>query len=317
MQIEFWGTRGSIPTPSVLARGFSTAKYGGNTTAVSVTSADGLRVLLDAGSGAAAMGDALLVATGFGKQPLAALWFLTHYHWDHVQGFPFFSPAFFPTTRLKLHGPTRKGSGGPRSVLEVINSQQNATNFPVTRAMMPATMEFQEFEPGAAAVARAFDDVALFPTGLVNGHRPDRGFTVRSVLLNHPNDATGYRLEEAQSGRSFCFLTDNEPEPKADERVRAFIAGADLVVMDAQYTVDEYEGRKPPCRRGWGHSTPDHCMALCAAAGVENLYLTHHEPKHDDKFIETMRDAALALARDRYGGKLKVEWAFDCLKLNL
>lgn len=263
MEITFWGTRGSIATA-----GAAFATYGGNTTCVEVAHARG-RAILDAGTGLRALGDKLVAeARALGRPTRASLLF-THFHWDHIQGFPFFSPAFDPRTRLELFGPEDlDGDGG---LLDALERQMSAPTFPVPLSLM-----------GAERVVHTLRDGQAFETA---------GFQVTTQLLDHPQGVHGYRFEAA--GRSFVFATDVEQaEGEPDVRLVELARGADLLVLDAQYTDEEYAGRVGPPRKGWGHSTYRAACAVARAAGVKRLGLFHHDPTHDDELLRAIeRDA--------------------------
>ena len=277
MKVRFWGTRGSIATP-----GPSTNHFGGNTSCVEITTEGGNTIILDCGTGARILGADLL---GRGKSPLRLLMMLGHMHWDHIQGFPFFAPAFIPGNKIEVYAP----EGGSRSLQQVLGGQMDFTYFPVELDQLPARIEYQELGEGEFAIA---------------------GMTVVTQYLNHTSMTLGYRFE--CDGASVVYLTDHEPfaevlwradaEPgriesilhDGDRRHARFMADADLVIHDAQYTPEEYAGKK-----NWGHSHFEYVAELAAAAGVRRLALTHHDPTHDDAFIYGVERRAREMAAGR------------------
>jgi phosphoribosyl 1,2-cyclic phosphodiesterase len=292
MDIRFWGVRGSVATS-----GPQVARVGGNTACVEVVSG-GERLVFDAGTGLRALGEALqrealqrealqreaLQREALQREALqreaclpeaagvraTLLW--SHLHWDHVQGFPFFAPAFAPSTALTLYGP---GAGGDRALEEVLAGQMRAPTFPVPLAAMRGARAFRAARPGEP-----------FEVG---------PFRVRPFLLDHPQGCLGYRVEA--DGACFVYATDVELCADALPReVAEGLAGADLLVLDAQYTPEEYAGRGAgPARRGWGHSTHVEAARVARACGVGRLHLFHHDPARTDDAVEAMAEEARAL----------------------
>ena len=294
MRVRFWGTRGSIATP-----GPATVHFGGNTSCVEVTTSAGARLIFDCGTGARALG-AHLMATA--PKPIRASILLGHCHWDHIQGFPFFAPTFVPGNALTVYAP----SGGRRSLQELLAGQMEYNYFPVELAQLPAAIAYEELGEGT------YD---------VDGTR------VLTQFLHHPAVALGYRVEA--DGVSVAYLTDHEPfsealwrsdaEPgrleallhEGDRRHARFMAGADLVIHDAQYTPAEYAEKK-----NWGHSTYRHVVELAAAVGVRRVALTHHDPGHDDAFVREIEAQARALA-EGCGAAMDVFCAYEGRELEL
>lgn len=269
--VKFWGVRGSIA-----CSGPRTARYGGNTSSIEVRC--GERVLLfDAGTGFRYLGHAL-ASSG----PLDADLFLTHTHFDHVAGLPFFKPFFQPENRFRLWA----GHLGERMTLRrVLGEFMMSPLFPVPPQVFRARMEYREFTAGETL--KPAPDVAL-----------------RTTALNHPDGATGYRVDYA--GRSVCYLTDTEHVPGAPDRnILELIAGADLVIYDSMYTDAEYE-----TYTGWGHSTWQEGVRLCREAGAKRLCVFHHDPEHDDDMLDGI---ALEVERQMPGSVV----AKDGLVLNL
>jgi phosphoribosyl 1,2-cyclic phosphodiesterase len=255
-KVKFWGVRGSIACPSV-----NHVAFGGNTTCLEI-SAGGRTIILDAGTGIRNLGHWLLR-----KGVAEATVLMTHTHWDHINGFPFFSPAFHRDRTFRLMAGASRPHGGLR---QVMGGQMSHPFFPVPLEAMRAKLEFEDFDAGTTF--KLAPDV-----------------TIRTAALNHPDGATGYRIEHA--GRSMCLITDTEHLPgKPDEAVLSLIAGADLVVYDSTYTDAEF-----PSRVGWGHSTWQEGCRMAEAAGVGKAIIFHHEPNHDDATMDSIAAAAEAM----------------------
>lgn len=256
-KVKFWGVRGSIACPSP-----DHVVYGGNTSCIEVSVA-GHVFILDAGTGIRALGRELLR-----RGATSATLLLTHTHWDHINGFPFFAPAFCPDFALRIMAGHLSGKpGGIRAVLA--NQMENPT-FPVPLSAMRGAVSFDDFAAG---------DTLTFAPGVV----------VRTAPLRHPNGATGYRIE--YGGLSVCYVTDTEHVPdQPDQNILALIRGADLVIYDSTYTDDEF-----PDKVGWGHSTWQEGVRLATAAEVKRLVLFHHDPDHDDTFMAEVEATAASL----------------------
>ena len=255
-KIKFWGVRGSIACPSARHIGF-----GGNTSCIEV-SVSGKRIILDAGTGIRNLGHWFQR-----KQVNHAKILLSHTHWDHINGFPFFSPAFSSNKHFQVMAGHLAEYGG---VEKVISGQMEQPVFPVPLEFMGAKMEFEDFTAG--------DTFSLYP-----------GTTIVTAPLNHPNGATGYRIEHM--GKSLCYVTDTEHViGQPDQTILGLIEGADLVIYDCTYTDKEF-----PKRLGWGHSTWEEGVRLCKAANVKALAIFHHDPDHEDLFMERVEAAARAM----------------------
>jgi phosphoribosyl 1,2-cyclic phosphodiesterase len=249
MRVKLWGTRGSIPTP-----GPDTVRYGGNTSCVEVEAGRG-RLILDAGSGIRKLGLALLPAPA-----LEAALLVTHVHWDHIQGFPFFAPAYRETTTLDIFGL----EVAHRKIERLLSDQMEQVYFPVDLSSLRARLRFHDLD------AAAFDWA---------------GARIRTIRTNHTTETVGFRVDEG--GRSAVYIPDNElsrcgqpgTTPYAD--FVAFCRGADLLVHDAQYARAAYERF-----RGWGHSTYEEALDLAIDAGVRRLALFHHDPQTADDEID-------------------------------
>jgi len=273
MKLRFWGVRGSLPSP-----GPETARYGGNTTCLEVRTDDGKLILIDGGTGIHPAALSLLRS-----MPVDAYIFITHTHWDHIQGLPFFIPIFVPGNKVNLHGPLDPVSGD--GIERVMNVQMQYSFFPVREAELRANLHYRSLMPGETVT---IGDAVVTP-----------------VLLNHTVVNYGYRVD--CNGKSFCFTGDHEPyaniyAPEDDghaayqeivdkqcaEMERA-LAGTDVLVADSSYTPEEYA-----TKAGWGHGTYDSSIALAHKVGAGTLYCTHHEPTRSDVALEAALAAALA-----------------------
>lgn len=284
--LRFWGTRGSIPTP-----GPKTARYGGNTACVSIAGPDGRLVILDAGSGLRPLGHELMSGP---TRAISADILLSHTHWDHIQGLPFFKPLSAMGNSFCIFGANQQGV----SLEEILRRQMDPMVFPVPLRALAAAIQVREITEG---------DVDL----------PD--FLVRAFRLRHPGTTLGYRLAPAAGGRDIAYVTDNElgdgagyPVP-TDWRARLveFLAGTDTVIHDAMYSEQIIKAR---C--GWGHSTPRQAVVLAAQAGCRRLILFHHEPEHDDDDLDRLLEDTRAFAA-REAGSLEVDAATEGMELTL
>lgn len=213
-------------------------------------------VIFDGGTGLRPFGDTLTSQKG-----LHASMFFSHVHWDHIQGFPFFKPAFVKENHFDLYG----GKNLTGTLGETLAGQMNFPNFPLTLEKMAASMVFH-----------AFNDGQLVDLG--------DGVTVKALSLNHPNGCYGYRLE--YEGKSVTYCTDTEHREKTDSNVLELASNADLFVYDAQYTPEEYLGQTGVApKTGWGHSTYEVGAAIAKEAGVKRLVLFHHDPTHNDEMV--------------------------------
>ncbi|MBP2293903.1 MBL fold metallo-hydrolase [Azospirillum rugosum] len=257
---RFWGVRGSIASP-----GPDTLRYGGNTPCVEVRCGDAL-LILDAGTGIRPLGEALvreaLVRQGATDIDLL----LTHSHLDHICGLPFFAPAFHAGSRLRISaGHLEPG----RTIRSVLQCMMASPLFPVPVEIFRADCSFHDFVAGETL-------------------HPKPGVTVRTGRLNHPDGATGYRVEFA--GRSLCYVTDTEhPAEGRDAAVVELARGADLLIYDSTYTDAEY-----PAHAGWGHSTWQEALRVAEAAGVGRAVIFHHDPKRTDDELDAIAAAAEA-----------------------
>ena len=264
MRVSFYGVRGSIATA-----GDATRRYGGNTSCVAVEVA-GEQLIFDAGTGIRSLGSDLARATGAGR--VHANLFFSHLHWDHIQGFPFFGPAYVPGNRVDVW---HVRGGDEANAREVLSAQMKPPTFPVGIDAMAGDLCFHELDHGQ--IVRVGEA------------------RLRHTSVDHPNGCVAWRVEH--EGRAIVYATDLELDPGAlPPELVELCRGADLLIFDAMYTPEEYAGVGGPSRRGWGHSTFEAGAALAEAAGVAELCLFHHDPNHDDGFM----DALGARARRRF-----------------
>jgi len=288
LRLRFWGTRGSIPSP-----GPHTVRYGGNTPCVEVRTDTDWLVILDAGTGIRELGRTLIAnANGHG---ISADIFLTHAHWDHIQGIPFFAPIFQPGNHFTIWGAKTLQT----SIDRVIRDQMSPVVFPVTFEQLDATINFGE---------------------IAEERRVGNGYEVTAFGVQHPGGALGYRFSgRGSDAGSFVYISDNELRggpayaSRADWRDRLvdFVRGASVLVHDATYTDEEYDRH-----RGWGHSTYDDAVHLALDAGVERLVLFHHKPERSDDEVDQRVADCRALVAQR-GGRLEVSAAAEGMTLEV
>ncbi len=252
IRVKFWGVRGSIPVP-----GTHTARIGGNTSCVEVRCGSEILVF-DGGTGLRPLGKSLLA-----QLPLTLHLFFSHVHWDHIQGFPFFAPAFIPGNTIHMYG----GATVAGHLESAMVGQMESPSFPVRLEQMPATLRFHDLLSGSV--------VELSPD-----------LRVRCAAGNHPGGVLAYRVEHA--GRSVVYVTDHEPhDGEQPEQIVALAQGADLLIYDCMYTPEEYRGQKDGISRiGWGHSTFEVGTALARRADVGELLLFHHDPDQSDRDVD-------------------------------
>jgi len=281
MRIKFWGVRGSIPCP-----GPKTMKYGGNTACIELRFPEINRlIIIDAGSGIRELGN-FMMANDFKQGPINTDIFLTHTHWDHIMGFPFFTPIYVPGSTIRVHGPV---SFEGDTLEKIVGGQLTYRYFPVRQAELAAKIEYLDLKEGE------------FDLG--------DGITVTTKYLNHPILCLGYRF--SWRGKTFCTAYDTEPfrnvfctdpeDPSYDEGMATegelvaqeqngvleqFFSEVDLLVHDSQYTDEEYTARF----LGWGHSSFEHAVAAAKRAGVKSLALFHHDPMRTDEQIDALTE---------------------------
>lgn len=272
IKIKFWGVRGSIPSP-----GPRTLHYGGNTPCVEVQFPGKPRFILDAGSGIRELGKELLLS----PVPVTAYIFISHFHWDHIQGLPFFKPAFKKENRFVIYGCDEPNV----NLSEIISMQMNPTYFPLAIDDMQANVEFRTIQE------ETFDV---------------EGVEVKTKFLNHPGYALGYRF--TYQGKSIVYISDNEPfahpldgrgtNGKSTDSITSrfekfvedmshdlvnFISNSDILIHDTQYFPEEYQEK-----RTWGHSPLDYTVDIAGRGKIKKLILFHHDPDHDDETINMM-----------------------------
>jgi phosphoribosyl 1,2-cyclic phosphodiesterase len=241
LKLRFWGVRGSVPTPVQRNMGF-----GGNTASLELQLPSGESIVFDAGTGICELGPTLMT------QSLIHLFF-THLHWDHLQGLPFFTPLYNPAASLRLYS-----SSYSSDLKDGLQSQMSRPYFPVDFENALSKREFVDMETSPIQVG---------------------GVKIRPFPLWHPNGACGYRIEAG--GAVIVYATDREHgHPELDALFEEWAQGADLLIHDAQYTPQEFEGRK-----NWGHSTWQEAVRVSQACGVKQLALFHHDPRHDDEAV--------------------------------
>ncbi|MDT7522450.1 MBL fold metallo-hydrolase [Rhodoferax sp. TBRC 17198] len=273
MKVRFWGVRGSIASP-----GPHTVRYGGNTTCIEIRTDNNELIILDAGTGIFPLSQTLLA-----EMPITANVLITHSHWDHIQGLPFFIPNFIPGNTLRLHGGFDPVSG--KGIEQVMSVQLQYSYFPVREEEMKGRIEYVTLSPGEPVQVGSA--------------------TVTPCLLNHPVVDFGYRID--CNGKSVFFTGDHEPpyniyDPQdegyaayqslVDEKNRAIVGairGVDVLIADTSYTAEEY-----PAKKGWGHGTFATSIELAQQAGVQVLFCTHHEPTRSDDALESAFAKALS-----------------------
>ena len=288
LQLRFWGTRGSIPSP-----GPQTVRFGGNTPSVELRTSDGWLIILDAGTGLRELGRSLVDRAG--GAPIIGDIFLTHAHWDHIQGIPFFAPIFQRGNHFTIWGARTLETNFDR----VVRDQMSPVVFPVTFEELDAQVDFAEVAQEA---------------------QRRHGYEVSGYPVRHPGGALAYRFAEAHPGApALVYISDNElgtggrydtPDGWRHGLVE-FIRGARVLVHDATYTAEEYEQY-----RGWGHSTYGDAVALALEAGVEQLVLFHHKPERSDDELDRRVAESRELVRQR-GGRLDIVAAAEGMTLTV
>lgn len=272
MRFKFWGVRGSIPTP-----GPGTVKYGGNTTCIEIRTDDNDLIILDAGTGIHALAQNLLR-----ELPVYAHIFITHTHWDHIQGLPFFIPIFIPNNRIKIYGGIDPVTN--ETINRALSVQLQYSFFPIREAQLNARIEYATVQPGVPVQVGSA--------------------SITPVVLSHPVLNFGYRID--CDGQSIFFTGDYEPqqniyEPEDEEyeefqtfvdakwdEVVESMQDVDALIVDASYTNEEYVSK-----RGWGHGTYDSGIRLAKAARAKKLFFTHHEPTRTDASLDSIYQGLL------------------------
>lgn len=284
--VTFWGTRGSIPTP-----GPDTARYGGNTACIGIGGRDGHLVILDAGSGLRPLGHELMKER---NGVLSADILLSHTHWDHIQGLPFFKPLSSRSTSVNIYGAAQEGV----PLKDILGRQMDPMVFPVPLNALAASLAVIEISEGEFEL----DD-----------------FRVCTFRLRHPGTTLGYRLAPSSGGREVAYLTDNELGPGGSyeeppdwrDRLVQFVEGADTLIHDAMYLDQIIQARA-----GWGHSTPRQAVDLAAEGRCARLVLFHHEPEHDDAAMDRLLADTRSYAA-QVAPRLVVEAATEGMRFSL
>jgi len=249
--VRFWGVRGSFPSGNA-----ETVSVGGNTTCVEVRCGDEI-IIFDSGTGIINLGKSLMK-----EMPVRANLFFSHVHWDHIQGFPFFTPFYVPGNEFDIYGGTSLPS---KSIEQVLDNQMSSPCFPIRKEVFGAKLRYHDLKAG----------------DVVEG----KNFKITLANLYHPDGTFGYRVDSG--GQSLVFATDNEhAEGKLCKNLLKLCQDADLLIYDSQYTDAEYYGLEGQfSRKGWGHSTMKEGVKMAEAGNVKKLALFHHDPAHDDAFI--------------------------------
>jgi phosphoribosyl 1,2-cyclic phosphodiesterase len=289
-RVKFWGVRGSIATP-----GPTTVSTGGNTTCVEVR-ADGETIILDAGTGIRLLGRELMRESE--GRPLELSVLVTHTHWDHIQGFPFFAPVFNPANHLWIYG--IEGAG--HRLAAILEGQMETPYFPISMRDLPSNVCVEDLKDHGD-----HGDLGHAPSFSVGKVRVD------AFRSNHPGLTLGYRLHT--SAGAICYFPDHEsyrfhhnPQPGESPEAREkafleFIRGADVLILDSQYDREEYSTRK-----GWGHGCLDEVVSQAIQANVRRLFLFHHDPDHDDARVAEFEQCARQIAREQ-GSPLRIDAA--------
>ncbi len=285
MILKFWGVRGSIPTPSP-----HTIRFGGNTSCLSADFGSNI-VIFDAGTGIRNLGNTILERADKPKLDM----FLSHVHWDHIQGFPFFGPGYREGYTIDVHGRGKADN----TLGEILAGQMEGPNFPVSLHQLGATFSYSDIVPGQSMTIKSSDGIPIAKVTCAAGR--------------HPNGVLVYRLDDLRNGTALVYATDTEHLPeKLDLNIGDLAKGVDLLIYDGMYTPEEYETKY----KGWGHSTWEKGFELAKYAGVKKYVVFHHDPNHTDDFL----DAYEAEVREKCRGKmptLEVSFARELVEIHL
>ena len=279
IQVEFWGVRGSVPSP-----GPTTIRYGGNTSCVSIT-ANNKILILDAGTGIRNLGSAII-----GQPELEIFVIVTHSHWDHIQGFPFFTPIYQPNRPVHMFPTLHKKN----VVLASLIDQMDGAHFPITPDQVPSNFNF----------------VTENPLEFLESN----GFHLEMVPMNHPGKAFGYKI--TIDDKVICYFTDNEIDPPYEKSIELNeltnqCRNADILIHDAQYTEDDM-----PLKHGWGHSLISQVTKLGESAEVKNLVYYHHDPERSDDDIDAELEKASKVLKEKDSSVIPY-FAYEGLRLTL
>ena len=277
--VDFWGVRGSVPSP-----GPTTTRYGGNTSCVSITADDKI-LILDAGTGIRNLGSAIM-----SKPDLEIFVIVTHSHWDHIQGFPFFTPIYQPNRPVHMFPTLHKKN----VVLASLIDQMDGAHFPITPDQVPSNFNF----------------VTENPLDFLESN----GFHLEMVPMNHPGKAFGYKI--TIDDKIICYFTDNEIDPPYEKSIELNeltnqCRNADILIHDAQYTEDDM-----PLKHGWGHSLISQVTELGKSAEVKNLVYYHHDPERTDDLLDKELEKAVKTLKEN-GSSVQPYFAYEGLKLTL
>ena len=277
--VDFWGVRGSVPSP-----GPTTTRYGGNTSCVSITADDKI-LILDAGTGIRNLGSAII-----SKPDLEIFVIVTHSHWDHIQGFPFFTPIYQPNRPVHMFPTLHKKN----VVLASLIDQMDGAHFPITPDQVPSNFNF----------------VTENPLEFLES----KGFHLEMVPMNHPGKAFGYKI--LIDDKIICYFTDNEIDPPYEKSIELNeltnqCRNADILIHDAQYTEDDM-----PLKHGWGHSLISQVTELGKSAEVKNLVYYHHDPERTDDLLDKELEKAAKTLKEN-GSSVQPYFAYEGLKLTL
>ena len=277
--VDFWGVRGSVPSP-----GPTTTRYGGNTSCVSITADDKI-LILDAGTGIRNLGSAII-----SKPDLEIFVIVTHSHWDHIQGFPFFTPIYQPNRPVHMFPTLHKKN----VVLASLIDQMDGAHFPITPDQVPSNFNFVTENP-----------LEFFESN---------GFHLEMVPMNHPGKAFGYKI--TIDDKVICYFTDNEIDPPYEKSIELNeltnqCRNADILIHDAQYTEDDM-----PLKHGWGHSLISQVTELGKSAEVKNLVYYHHDPERTDDLLDKELEKAVKTLKEN-GSSVQPYFAYEGLKLTL
>ena len=277
--VDFWGVRGSVPSP-----GPTTTRYGGNTSCVSITADDKI-LILDAGTGIRNLGSAII-----SKPDLEIFVIVTHSHWDHIQGFPFFTPIYQPNRQVHMFPTLHKKN----VVLASLIDQMDGAHFPITPDQVPSNFNF----------------VTENPLEFLESN----GFHLEMVPMNHPGKAFGYKI--TIDDKIICYFTDNEIDPPYEKSIELNeltnqCRNADILIHDAQYTEDDM-----PLKHGWGHSLISQVTELGKSAEVKNLVYYHHDPERTDDLLDKELEKAAKTLKEN-GSSVQPYFAYEGLKLTL
>ena len=279
IHVDFWGVRGSVPSP-----GPTTNRYGGNTSCVSITADDKI-LILDAGTGIRNLGSAII-----SKPDLEIFVIVTHSHWDHIQGFPFFTPIYQPNRPVHMFPTLHKKN----VVLASLIDQMDGAHFPITPDQVPSNFNF----------------VTENPLEFLGSN----GFHLEMIPMNHPGKAFGYKI--TIDDKIICYFTDNEIDPPYEKSIELNeltnqCRNADILIHDAQYTEDDM-----PLKHGWGHSLISQVTELGKSAEVKNLVYYHHDPERTDDLLDKELEKAAKTLKEN-GSSVQPYFAYEGLKLTL